>query len=226
MGTGTGANYKPYIQVAEFGSTGTAGRVVDWKTGRVVHLLSQTEIYFWYTVRWNDEVVDVREQFPLVLNETEKLAKEFGINHPSNKGEHTVMTTDLLVTTTKGNIAFSIKRNNKLSERTIEKLFLEKSYWERKNVPWKLITINDFDMTAARNIRDITAFYNISFFPDKISFLKFLVARKYIAIDFSKNLNWKELVIAHEEEINKFENNISKIANNDDQILLEVKKHG
>ena len=48
MGKGSGENYKPRIQVGEFGSSGTAARVVDWKTGRVVHLLSQNEVYAWY----------------------------------------------------------------------------------------------------------------------------------------------------------------------------------
>lgn len=226
MGTGSGASYKPYVQVAEFGSSGTAGRVVDWKNGRVVHLLSQVEIYFWYMIRWNDEVLDIREQFPLDLKETEKIADEFGINHPSNKGEHTVMTTDLFVTTTKGDVAFSIKRNKKFSERTLEKLFLEKQYWERRSIPWKLITVEDFNMTTARNIRDVVAFYNESFFPDKISFLKFLVARKFITIDLSKDLNWKEQINEHEDEIKRFENSVSEISLNDNHLSKEVKKNG
>ena len=44
MGTGEGSKYKPYIQVGEFGSMGIAACVVDYKTGRSVHLLSQAEV--------------------------------------------------------------------------------------------------------------------------------------------------------------------------------------
>ena len=32
-GTGTGADYKPWIQTGEFGSRGTAANPIDWKTG-------------------------------------------------------------------------------------------------------------------------------------------------------------------------------------------------
>lgn len=206
MGTGTGADYNPWIQVGEFGSVGTAGRVVDWKTGRVVHLMSQTEIYFWYVLRWNDSIQDIREQYPLDINETQKIADEVGICHPSKNGEDIVMTTDLLVTIKDKNAAFSIKPTTKLSERTLEKLYLEQKYWERKNVPWKLVTSNDFDLLTARNIRDIVAFYNVTDFKDRISFLKFLVARKYIQIDISKELDWQELCITHNDEIEWFEN--------------------
>lgn len=206
MGTGAGAGYKPWIQVGEFGSSGTAGRVVDWKTGRVVHLMSQAEIYFWYVLRWSDDVLDVREQIPLDLETTERIAEEYGICHPSKNGETVVMTTDFLVDTNTGNVAFSIKRTATFSERTLEKLYLEQQYWKRKDVPWKLVTVNDFDMLTARNIRDIVAFYNVTDFKDRISFFKFLIARKYIQIDISKDIDWQELCITHNDEIEWFEN--------------------
>ena len=205
MGTGSGADYKPWIQVGEFGSVGTAGRVVDWKTGRVVHLMSQVEIYFWYVLRWNDEVLDVREQIPLDLETTERIAEAYGICHPSKNGESVIMTTDFLVDTNGGSTAFSVKHTAAFSERTLEKLFLEQQYWMCKDVPWKLVTVNDFYMLAARNIRDIVTFYNVTDFTDRISFLKFLVARKYIQIDIHKDLDWQELCITHNDEIEQFE---------------------
>lgn len=212
MGTGAGADYKPWIQVGEFGSSGTAGRVVDWKTGRVVHLMSQAEIYFWYVLRWSDDVLDVREQIPLDLETTERIAEEYGICHPNKNGETVVMTTDFLVDTNTGNVAFSIKRTATFSERTLEKLYLEQQYWKRKDVPWKLVTVNDFDMLTARNIRDVVAFYNVTDFKDRISFFKFLIARKYIQIDISKDIDWQELCITHNDEIEWFENLNTEIA--------------
>lgn len=206
MGTGAGADYKPWIQVGEFGSVGTAGRVVDWKTGRVVHLMSQVEIYFWYILRWNDNILDIREQVPLDLETTERIAEEYGICHPSKNGKPVVMTTDFLVDVAEGSMAFSIKRTANLSERALEKLYLEQHYWMHQDVPWKLVTADDFDMLTARNIRDIVAFYNVTDFNDRISFLKFLVARKYIQIDISKELDWQELCITHNDELEWFEN--------------------
>lgn len=193
MGKGSGKKYKPRIQVGEFGSSGTAARVVDWKTGRVVHLLSQNEVYAWYILRWQDDVIDINEQYPLILEDTQNLCEQYGIKHPSYKGSPVAMTTDLLVTTVKGQMAFSIKSNKKLSDRTLEKLFIEQKYWESKKVPWKLLTRDEIDFTYAYNIRDVVAFYDTTVFPDDITRLKYLIAHKKINVDLTKKIDWREL---------------------------------
>lgn len=201
MGKGSGENYKPRIQVGEFGSSGTAARVVDWKTGRVVHLLSQNEVYAWYILRWQDDVIDINEQYPLDLEMTQDLCEQYGIKHPAYKGAPVVMTTDLFVTTNKDKLAISIKSNKHLSDRSIEKLFIEQKYWESKKVPWKLLTADDIDFTYAYNIRDVVTFYNEKVFPDDISRLKYLIAHKQIKVDLSQKINWRELCSQIMEEL-------------------------
>ena len=64
-GEGHGINYKPYITTSEFNSQGTTSVIKDWKTGRGVHCLSQGEMLWYYVLRWDDENIDIREQFPL-----------------------------------------------------------------------------------------------------------------------------------------------------------------
>ena len=96
-GTGHGADYKPYIRTAEFNSSGTCANPVDWKTGRTVQLLSQGEKYFWYLMRWNDHVTDIREQFPLPVEDTMQIAEQYGIQHPRKGSELAIMTSDFLV---------------------------------------------------------------------------------------------------------------------------------
>lgn len=201
MGKGSGKKYKPRIQVGEFGSSGTAARVVDWKTGRVVHLLSQNEVYAWYILRWQDDVIDINEQYPLDLEMTQDLCEQYGIKHPAYKGAPVVMTTDLFVTTNKDKLAISIKSNKHLSDRSIEKLFIEQKYWESKKVPWKLLTADDIDFTYAYNIRDVVTFYNEKVFPDDISRLKYLIAHKQIKVDLSQKINWRELCSQIMEEL-------------------------
>ena len=49
-----------------------------------MHLLSMGEMYVYYILRFNDEVVDIREQFPLELEETLAIASELGYKHPKN----------------------------------------------------------------------------------------------------------------------------------------------
>ena len=65
MGEGVEKDYLPYITTSEFNSLGTTSVIVDWKTGRGVHCLSQAEAYWYYVLRWDDNNVDIREQYPL-----------------------------------------------------------------------------------------------------------------------------------------------------------------
>ena len=77
-GTGTGADYIPWIRAREFNSKGTASTFADYKHGREIQVLSQGELYYYYLLRWQDDVVDIREQYPLDFEETIKIADEMG----------------------------------------------------------------------------------------------------------------------------------------------------
>lgn len=199
MGTGTGANYKPYIQVGEFGSMGTAACVIDYKTGRNVHLLSQGEVMAWYLLRWDDENLDIREQYPLPKEETYKIANEFSIAHPYINDGLATITTDLLVTRKTGEFAISVKASRSLSK--VNGLFIEQQYWKRKGVPWKIVFKDEMHAIKVKNIRNVVAHYNDTYFPDEISFLKFLIARKLIEVDMEKEIDYEELLIEKRKEL-------------------------
>ena len=54
-------------------------RIKGWKSGRVHHLLSLLELRWFYVLDWNLEVIDVREQYPLLpLEETLAIAADRG----------------------------------------------------------------------------------------------------------------------------------------------------
>ena len=132
-GTGEGKDYKPWLENREVNSMGTASEVIDYKTGRQVHLLSQGEVYWYYLLRWRDDVTDIREQFPLELEMTVEISRKLGFRHPYN--EKTRMTTDMLITKTDGTYeAYSVKTDKSVLDnaRNIEKLYIEKL--DRKSV--------------------------------------------------------------------------------------------
>ena len=183
MGEGDNENYLPYITTSEFNSLGTTSVIVDWKTGRGVHCLSQAEAYWYYVLRWDDNNVDIREQYPLDNTITTELAEENGILHP-----HAIMTTDFLITKSDGcHHAYSVKATKKdLNQRTVEKLYLEKLYWKIKDVPFDLLFKEDLNMTLARNIRCIVPFYDENNVYDDFSFVKHNIARKKIKVDLAK----------------------------------------
>lgn len=202
FGTGDGANYKPYIEVGEFGSLGTAACVVDYKTSRTVHLLSQTEVMAWYLLRWDDDNLDIKEQFPLPLEETIDIAKEYGLVHPHIKNIPTPITSDFLVERKGERIVISTKAD--ISDANIKALFIEKTYWDRHNVYWRLIEKSQLNLVKYRNIRDVVYYYNDTCFPDKFAFTKHLISRKLLIVDMNKPINYKDIILSRKEEIERW----------------------
>src|SRR5689334_20740718 len=98
-GTGRGKNYKPWLTIHDVASRGARTRDKGLKTGRLHHLLSFLELYYFLILEWCPSVVDIREQYPLLpLEETLYIAKELGIKHPAPYGQPIVLTIDFMVT--------------------------------------------------------------------------------------------------------------------------------
>lgn len=182
MGTGEGAHYIPYISTSEFNSQGTTSVIKDWKTGRGIHCLSQGEALWYYVLRWDDNNIDIREQFPLENEISQMIAKENGIKHPHSESH--VMTTDFLVTKSDGGLhAYSVKPDRKLSERALQILCIEKIYWNIRGYGFDLLFKSDVNMVLAANIRLVTEFYDPQSVFDKYSAIKHKIARKEYSAD-------------------------------------------
>ena len=191
-GKGTGANYKPWIKISEYNSSGTAVSFPDWKHGRMIQLLSQAELWAYIALRWDDEITDIREQYPLPLEETNAIAYKLGIRAFS-KGE-SKMTTNLVANWKDGHLtAYAIEldretlRNNK---RRIERLLIEYHYWLSKGVRWKILYKEDFNPAYIRNIRDVVGCYDKERVADEIGLIRYLIAHKLINVDLNKPLDY------------------------------------
>jgi len=147
-GLGSGREYKPWLTVRDVPSMGRVHRPYSQKTGREHHLLSDNEYYAFINIHWDDQAIDIREQYPLIdRRETLEIASLCGIRHPVDPISRAlwVITTDLLVTMADDfgvrQVAYSIKEAKALSNmRSLEKLEIERRYWERRGVPWYLLT--------------------------------------------------------------------------------------
>lgn len=198
-GTGHGAEYIPWIKTREVSSMGTRSKEIDYKTGRTVHLLSQIELYFWHLLRWDDRVVDIREQYPLDPDITRSIAEEMQIMHPN--GRAGVMTIDFLVDYEDGSQrAFSVKPGRYVLDdpRTTEKLFLEKTCCETEGIEYIMLWGEDLDMQCVRNVMDVVHVYNAADIADDIGIVKHLIAKKIIAVDMTKRIDYPALVRAYE----------------------------
>lgn len=160
-GTGRGLHYQPWIKPHEFSSRGRPHRVTGWKNKRMYVFLSDLEFYYFLILQWNDAVVDIREQFPLLpLEHTKAIAERLSIRHSAinrQQGEEVIMTTDFLITIKEGNtvkdIARTVKMAKDLSDRRVrEKFLIEKEYWKSKGYEWGIITELKIDKVFAMNL--------------------------------------------------------------------------
>ncbi|XWK89104.1 MAG: TnsA endonuclease C-terminal domain-containing protein [Phormidium sp.] len=135
-------------------------RIKGIKTKRVHHFLSQLELNYFYLLEWSNSVVDIREQYPLLpIEETVAIAQHCQIRHPRDPKTQNpiVMTTDFLISHTHSTGTKEQARTVKTaadlqSERTIEKLEIERQYWLAKDIDWGIVTEHEIPMILAKNI--------------------------------------------------------------------------
>lgn len=155
-GQGTLSAYKPWIMIHDFPSLGMVSRVLGNTTGRIHHLLSNMELSYFYILDWSDKVCDIREQYPLLdLSAVIEIADKAGIRYPFDNvsGFPYVLTSDFLITTPNGEMARSVKKKKDLDNSRIrEKLEIERRYWTKHGVDWKLVTEDEIDYQKSRNI--------------------------------------------------------------------------
>lgn len=143
-GLGSGKDYLPWLTVHDLSSLGRTARMLGRCNRRIHHLFSDVERGAFLEYDWRDDVVDIREQFPLDRGLTRVIAADMGIRHPRDpqSGVDVVMTTDLLIDFADGSgRAVACKRSGDLAKRrTAEKLEIERRYWERLGRPWMVWT--------------------------------------------------------------------------------------
>jgi len=159
-GLGEGVGYKPWLRVQDVKSHGGRSQIYGRKTARTHHFFSSIEREFFYIAEFSDSVVDIREQFPLLpLNVSQKIARTINVEHPVHPKtkEPIIITTDFLLTlkTDRGikYLAVSVKPESEMSDkRTLEKIDIERVWWELLNVDFLLFTGNEFTRIQSRNI--------------------------------------------------------------------------
>ena len=156
-GDGELASYKPWLTVRDLSSIGRSHRVYGHKTKRTHHLLSDLELAIFLILEWNPLIQDIREQFPLRIEQTEEIAHLTCIPHPAIRGIKQVMSTDFYVFSSDPmNPRFCIqsKYQKDLEDtRKIEKLEIARRYWQSKEIPWRIITEQDIPKVVFDNIK-------------------------------------------------------------------------
>lgn len=168
-GAGQGAHYKPQLNTHDAPSRGRSTRMpID---GRMAHLLSDLETRLLLELRWAPEFSNIREQLPLPLEATLKIAEDIGARHPTVPGDGApaVVTTDFVCRYTDpfGSVicARSVKPSTEIEPRLgnwarhvdtllefLAKLEIEKRYWQAQGADWRIVCEQHLDRVRAANI--------------------------------------------------------------------------
>ncbi len=156
-GSGSGKDYHPWLTVRDLSSRGRSHRVMGHLTQRTHHLLSDMELAAFHLLEWNPAVTDIREQFPLRLEDTLILAEEANIRHPEVGGNTQIMSSDfvvdILAPSGPKQLAIQVKDSSDLKDpRTVEKLELERRYWKKKGISWCLLTEKQIPKIVVKNL--------------------------------------------------------------------------
>ena len=97
FGAGAGASYVPWLRVQDVPSRGRSHKIQGVKIDRIHHFLSDLERAFFLVCEFSEDVVDIREQYPLLqVESTQAIARAIGVRYPRYKGTTLplVMTTE------------------------------------------------------------------------------------------------------------------------------------
>lgn len=192
--------YTGWLKAREVNSIGTESSEYDYKKKRMVQCLSYGEIYTFHLLRWNDDVDEIYEQYPLTpIQETMDIAAEFGYKGSFNN--NIVMTTDFLVKKTNGSyFAVSVKAGkDKVSKRERRLLNVEREYWKRRDIPFLMSYKDELNMTEVKNIMKVVVSYNPERVFDNHSLARHLIAHKLIPVDMTKKIDIKKIVENYKE---------------------------
>ena len=167
FGAGEGEQYRPWLRIQDVSSNGRSRKVQGTKVNRIHHLLSDFEYFYLLLLEFSEQVVDIREHFPLFPTvDAQQIAANLDITYPRYPSTLIpfVMTTDFLITLVDAKgarrlAARTLRYENEFEdakglERRLEKFVLERAIWHSKGVAdCKIVTANMICGTTAKNLQ-------------------------------------------------------------------------
>lgn len=150
FGLGEGQTYSPWLRVRDVPSIGSSGNPSGITIPRTYHFLSKPERIYFHLLDRQPDVVDIREQFPiLALAETQKLCAELGVRHPARGRFPEPFTFDFLITRNiNGELIYearSVKTPEDANDEKVRaRLNVEYQWSIRHGLDWKLVDTSGF----------------------------------------------------------------------------------
>lgn len=176
-GQGRFSSYKPWLIVKKVKSCAVRSRTYIRRFGRLFHLMSDAEVQTLLQLDWDDNVVEVREQYPLHPELTNYIAQQLNVKPAGFTRGGIVMTTDFLVTyrTPSGGHRFKAYQVKDTAaavreKRTQTKLVIEQRYWQTKNIEAVAVVSEDFNRIFTDNLRMLAPYRNTACEQEDLDF--------------------------------------------------------
>lgn len=168
-GFGCGPDYKPWHFVWEVPSTGRRSRFFGRVARRIHQALSDIETAAILEFDWDDQVTDIREQFPLDRDVTRRIAAGIGVPHPRDPTTQVdiVMTTDVLVDHSRTGLQpYFLKPSSELgNRRVLEKLEIERRYWALQRLSLTVRTEKEYPKARFHNLEWLHPYHDVARHP-------------------------------------------------------------
>lgn len=150
FGLGVGPSYHPWLRVRDVRSIGNSGNPKGITIPRVYHLLSMPERIHFHLLDRQTDVIDIREQFPILdLNETLAICSELGVKHTHHGFFPEPFTLDFLITRqTRSGLMHQARSIKTVVDAAIPKIRLrlkvEHKWCEQNSIDWKLVDTTEY----------------------------------------------------------------------------------
>ncbi len=170
---------------------------------RIIHLLSDGELYAYRGLINTPGITEVFEQYALDPEYTVKISEKLGYKHPTNQrtGSPYIMSTDFVAVRGIKRTAYTFKYHKDLYQinrngnqpnlskrRTWEKLAIEDAFWKLHGIEYRIITERDFTKSQYYNLRRCEYAANLGYaddFTDEFvcQFMELWISNPYQQLD-------------------------------------------
>ncbi len=150
FGMKSGLDYRPWLRVRDVPSMGTSSNVTGITIPRRYDFLSTPETIYFHLLDRQPDVVDIREQFPILhLVATQTLCAEHKVKHPHKGHFPEPFTLDFLVTRkTESGLVYQARSVKTVDDAqdpaTQERLNIEFQWCSAIQLDWKLVDVSGF----------------------------------------------------------------------------------
>lgn len=203
---GVGADYVGMKKANESHSRGASAELFDPIAGRTVDVLSNGERYFFWKMRFDEHVVEIREQQALHPDLVARAAAQLHVPIPAD-----ILSTDMVVLYDDGTItAYSVKHSRKeITTKTakgravIRRQALEKLHWEQLGVEFRIRFTDEMEHYCAENIEAVMVYYDPVWVQTPDQMYKYLIAHHVVEVDMSRPVPFAKIAREHEAAIRK-----------------------